>query len=47
MANPLAGAEAILAERLARGEIGPDDYRASVAALRGVVADPASDTDPN
>lgn len=33
--GPLAGAEAILAERLARGEIGPDDYRASVAALRG------------
>ena len=37
--GPLAGAEAILAERLARGEIGPDDYRASVAALRGQPVD--------
>ena len=31
----LAHAEAILAERLARGEISPDDYRAAAAALRG------------
>lgn len=37
--NPLAGAEAILAERLARGEISPDDYRAAAAALRGQPVD--------
>ncbi len=30
-----AAAEAILAERLARGEISPDDYRTHLAALRG------------
>lgn len=28
-----AGAEQILAERLARGEIEPEDYRASLAAI--------------
>ncbi|MFN8020179.1 MAG: hypothetical protein U0Q03_01515 [Acidimicrobiales bacterium] len=33
--SPTATAEAILAERLARGEISPDDYRAASAALRG------------
>ncbi len=32
--SPTAAAEAILAERLARGEIGPDDYRAALSALR-------------
>lgn len=32
--SPTAVAEAILAERLARGEIGPDDYRAALSALR-------------
>ena len=32
--SPTAHAESILAERLARGEIGPDDYRASLSALR-------------
>ena len=37
--NPLANAEAILAERLARGEISPDDYRAAAAALRGQPVD--------
>jgi putative membrane protein len=31
---PTAHAEAILAERLARGEISPDDYRTMLAALR-------------
>lgn len=41
--GPLAGAESILAERLARGEIGPDDYRASVAALRGLPSDAPSE----
>jgi putative membrane protein len=34
-ASPTAAAEAILAERLARGEIAPDDYRTYLAALRG------------
>jgi uncharacterized membrane protein len=29
-------AQAILAERLARGEITPDDYRAAIAVLRDV-----------
>ena len=33
--NPTASAEALLAERLARGEINPDDYRTTLAALRG------------
>ena len=33
--SPTAAAEAILAERLARGEIAPDDYRTHLAALRG------------
>lgn len=33
--SPTAAAEAILAERLARGEISPDDYRTHLAALRG------------
>jgi uncharacterized membrane protein len=32
--SPTANAEAILAERLARSEITPDDYRAMLAALR-------------
>ena len=32
--RPTANAEAILAERLARSEISPDDYRAMIAALR-------------
>lgn len=34
VASPTQQAEAILAERLARGEIAPDDYRATLAALR-------------
>lgn len=34
-AAPTAGAEVILAERLARSEISPDDYRSMLAALRG------------
>ena len=33
--SPTGTAEAILAERLARGAISPDDYRAAAAALRG------------
>ena len=33
--SPTAGAEAILAERLARGEIDTDDYRTRLDALRG------------
>jgi uncharacterized membrane protein len=32
--SPTFNAEAILADRLARGEIGPDDYRAAITALR-------------
>ena len=32
--SPTASAETILAERLARSEIGPDDYRSMIAALR-------------
>ena len=32
--SPTANAEAILAERLARSEISPDDYRSMLAALR-------------
>lgn len=34
-ASPTAAAEAILAERLARGEVSPDDYRTLLATLRG------------
>jgi uncharacterized membrane protein len=36
--SPTANAEAILAERLARSEISPDDYRAMLAALRELPA---------
>ena len=32
--SPTGSAEAILAERLARSEISPDDYRSTLAALR-------------
>jgi len=34
VASPTASAEAILAERLARSEISPDDYRSLLAALK-------------
>ena len=37
-----ASAETILAERLARGEISPEDYRITAAALRGEVAPPST-----
>ena len=40
--SPTASAEGILAERLARSEISADDYRTTLAALRGS-ATPASD----
>ncbi len=33
-ASPTFNAQAILADRLARGEISPDDYRAAIAVLR-------------
>jgi len=33
--SPTANAEAILAERLARSEISPEDYNSTLAALRG------------
>jgi putative membrane protein len=33
-ASPTLNAQAILADRLARGEISPDDYRAAVTVLR-------------
>jgi uncharacterized membrane protein len=32
--SPTFNAQAILAERLARGEISPDDYRKAIAVLR-------------
>ena len=47
--SPTAGAETILAERLARSEISPDDYRAMLAALRdgvGSVAPPPPVAEP-
>lgn len=37
-----ASAETILAERLARGEISPEDYRVTAAALRGEAAPPTT-----
>lgn len=40
--SPTANAEAILAERLARGEISPDDYRTMLAVLRGTPPPSAS-----
>ena len=33
-ASPTLNAQAILADRLARGEITPDDYRATITVLR-------------
>lgn len=36
--SPTHQAEVILAERLARGEVSPDDYRATLAALRDPVS---------
>jgi hypothetical protein len=33
-ASPTLNAQAILADRLARGEISPDDYRAAITVLR-------------
>lgn len=33
--SPTANAESILAERLARSEISPDDYRSTLGTLRG------------
>jgi putative membrane protein len=32
--SPTLNAQAILADRLARGEISPDDYRAAISVLR-------------
>jgi putative membrane protein len=34
LTSPTLNAQAILADRLARGEISPDDYRAAVSVLR-------------
>lgn len=42
VASPTANAEAILAERLARGEVTPEDYRLLLAALRGEPSPAAS-----
>lgn len=45
--SPTAGAEQILAERLARGEIDPDEYRQRLDALRATSSGaqvPKSDT---
>ena len=39
--SPTASAEAILAERLARSEIDPTEYRSLLAALRGETPAPA------
>ncbi len=38
--SPTLNAQAILADRLARGEISPDDYRAAVAVLRETALPP-------
>jgi putative membrane protein len=38
--SPTYNAEVILAERLARGEINPDDYRAAITVLRESPAPP-------
>lgn len=40
-ASPTFNAQAILADRLARGEISPDDYRAAIAVLREPPVPPA------
>lgn len=34
VAGPTSNAQSILADRLARGEISPEDYRAAIAVLR-------------
>jgi uncharacterized membrane protein len=39
-ASPTLNAQAILADRLARGEITPDDYRAAVTVLRETLPPP-------
>jgi uncharacterized membrane protein len=38
--SPTLNAQAILADRLARGEISPDDYRAAITVLRETPATP-------
>ena len=38
--SPTLNAQAILADRLARGEISPDDYRAAIAVLRETAPPP-------
>jgi putative membrane protein len=38
--SPTLNAQAILADRLARGEITPDDYRAAITVLRETPAPP-------
>ena len=40
--SPTLNAQAILADRLARGEISPDDYRAAIAVLREPPPTPVS-----
>ncbi|HQZ33258.1 MAG TPA: hypothetical protein PK020_02480 [Ilumatobacteraceae bacterium] len=45
VASPTGSAEAILAERLARSEISPDDYRSMLAALRGAPSAPRVEGD--
>jgi hypothetical protein len=44
--SPTANAEAILAERLARSEISPDEYRAALAAMRESSAGPVPGPGP-
>jgi uncharacterized membrane protein len=41
LVHPTLNAQAILADRLARGEISPDDYRAAVTVLRETPPPPA------
>jgi uncharacterized membrane protein len=40
-ASPTLNAQTILADRLARGEISPDDYRAAITVLRETPPPPA------
>jgi putative membrane protein len=46
VSSPTAAAETVLADRLARGEIDPDEYRARLDALRGSTLSPAAGPAP-
>jgi uncharacterized membrane protein len=45
-ASPTFNAQAILADRLARGEISPDDYRAAIDVLRETPVSPPPPASP-